>query len=170
MFKRFLLGIGLLGVVSSANATYVECLESGYTQGENMYYGKGWKWNYNVGFLAPDGKRYESWGDYKEAYESCPGGADVNCTIAYNNIPAGYKEVFYGEKIVQLCSQKYTVTYKSLIRKDTCNGTISYCITKPGSINDDTSTTTAVSTLTNENTILKTKVKALEDKVYSCVQ
>ena len=168
--KKVILGLGLLGVVSYANAAYVECLESGYTKGENMYYGKGWKWNYNVGFLAPDGKRYESWGDRRESYESCSGAADDACTIAYNNIPAGYKEVFYGEKIVTLCSQRYTITYKHLIRTDVCNGTISYCVTKPGSINDDTSTTTAVSTLTNENNLLKAKVQALETKVYQCVQ
>lgn len=168
--KKIILGFGLFGVVSSANATYVECLESGYTKELNMYYGKGWKWNYTVGFLAPDGRRYESWGKYDVQNQSCGGGDNDGCTYYTTTMPEGYKEIFYGEKIVTLCSQKYTVTYKNLVRKDVCNGTISYCVTKPGSINDDTSATAAVSSLTNENNILKAKVQALETKVYQCVQ
>ena len=180
MFKKFLLGLGLLGVVSSANAACNFYAEIQSRQGSFPLQLRTFQEGQTV-------TKYSSWnsGDYKitcmkNSYIklSIPKQHSIDTVIIppiivnvteqnlfdaigrgivhdKDKTPAQLKTVFeFGDGLIGESGSIYSIDKYVF-------GQTSY---------DDTALRNTDVSLTNENNILKAKVQALEDKVYQCVQ
>lgn len=154
MFKRFLLGLGLLGVVSSANAAcsfeYHSVDETASTFQKSMP-GNSF---YNVKIFLTEYTFY----------------FDSNCTLFYSS----FSRYMSGGINIDSYRKDFLLPTRSSLNDLPPNTDISYfnntSALKTNQTYDDTALKNTDASLINENNILKAKVQALETKVYQCVQ
>lgn len=176
MFKKILLGLGLLGVLSSANAacTFKHSFDINYfgrieNAGiMNLSVNPGAM----ISFQAVANKTVYYNGGHTAKYVVR---ADSACNLSLEE--SSVNTFCFQASCSILQGNKHTyIPYGSTVSAINCvDSQTDECTVHANLTN--TSTATSVSTITyddtalkSENAILKAKVQALEDKVYQCVQ